>query len=95
MIIGIFVALSVATKCLTILHFLAPCLGLYHLLRHFQGEARPFASGVGYKSDYQVHLPNVDVSHGMMHVSQGMMQVSHSLSPVSQELRNSYIFRKE
>ena len=62
MILGIFVALSVATKCLTILHFLAPCLGLYHLLRHFQGEAKPFASGVGYKSDDQVHLPNVDVS---------------------------------
>lgn len=61
MILGLFVLLSVATKCLTTLHFLAPCLGLYNLLRHYQGEAKPFASGVAYKSDGQVHLPNVDV----------------------------------
>ena len=62
MILGIFVTLSVATKCLTTLHFLAPCLGLYHILRHFQGEARPFAAGVSFYSDGQVQLPNVDVS---------------------------------
>ena len=61
MILGLFVLLSVATKCLTTLHFLAPCLGLYNLLRHYQGEAKPFASGVAYKSDDQVHLPNVDM----------------------------------
>ena len=41
-ILALYVLLSILIRATSIIIFLAPCLGLFNLLRHFQGESYPY-----------------------------------------------------
>ena len=60
LVIGAFIVLSVTIKCFTTLHYLAPCLGLFNLLRHFQGELYPYSGAVSFYSNDSLFLPKID-----------------------------------
>ena len=55
--LGAYVVVSVAIRCGNTLIFLAPSLGLFDLLRHYQGERIPFETAIGTKQDELVYLP--------------------------------------
>ena len=56
-ILGAYVVLSVAIRCVNAMIFLAPSLGLFDLLRHYQGEKIPFETAIGTDKDELVYLP--------------------------------------
>ena len=44
LILGMYVCLSLFSNCLACIVYFAPCLGLFNLLRHYQGELFPYTT---------------------------------------------------
>ena len=62
--------ISVAIKASLMIAFLAPALGLFNLLRHYQGELLPYQVIINppyYNSRFQ--FPKINVAHDLMYYS--------------------------